>query len=239
MDNLTRAKRDLVIANRILANQGVIDASGHVSLRHPDNQERFLISRSRSPELVDLDDIVEMTLDGRAIDDSRALYLERFVHGSIYEARTDAQAVVHSHLPITLPFGLTSTTFQPVIHLASDIGYEIPVWDIADKFGDGTDLYVTNTDHGRDLAQSLGNNRMVLMRGHGFSAVSHSIVLAVRMCVYLPRNARVLLAAMKLGEVKPLNAGEIEVRLKSDPNSPDARRSWDYWAKKAGCENFL
>lgn len=241
MDGLERSRRDLVIANRILAGEGVIDASGHVSLRHPDRPDRYLISHSRSPELVESGDIVELTLDGHPLEDKRPLLAERFIHGAIYEARPDVQAVIHSHAETTLPFGITHTKLQAVIHVASDIGFEVPVWDIAEQFGNHTDLLVTNIEQGRDLARCLGENQLVVMRGHGFTAASRSLILAVRMAVYLPRNARVLLAALRLGKgkIKPLSRGEIEVRMESDPNAPPARRSWDYWATKAGCAHLL
>src|SRR5579871_737580 len=150
MSELEQAFHDLVIANRILAHQGVVDAYGHVSMRHPTNPERFLLSRSRSPELVEERDIMEFTLDGKVIgDDKRPPYLERFIHGSLYEARPDVGAVVHSHAEETLAFGITGVPIRPVIHVAANMGAEVPLWDIAEKFGNDTDLLVRNVDHGR------------------------------------------------------------------------------------------
>jgi len=172
MSDLQRAICDLVIANRILAHEGIVDAYGHVSLRNPTNPERFILSRSRSPELVEARDIMEFTLDGTVVgDDRRPPYLERFIHGSIYEARPDVMAVVHSHAEETLPFGITEVALKPMMHVAGLIGPRIPVWDIAEKFGDNTNLLVTNTDQGRDLARRLGDSKVTLMRGHGFAAV--------------------------------------------------------------------
>ena len=156
MNELDRAIRDLVIANRILAREDVVDAYGHVSVRHPTKPDHYLLSRSLSPELVTKDDIIEFMLDGTPVTDKRPPYLERFIHGAIYEARPEIRAVVHSHAEDTLPFSISKTTpLCCVAHVASDMGTKVPVWDIADKFGDATNLLVTNMAQGRDMARKL------------------------------------------------------------------------------------
>jgi ribulose-5-phosphate 4-epimerase/fuculose-1-phosphate aldolase len=232
----------LVIANRILANEGIVDAYGHVSIRHPHYPERYLIACSRSPELVERGDIMEVALDGKPVsDDGRPLYLERFIHGAIYEARPDIHAVVHAHAEDVLPFTITTTPLRPVIHSGSFMGAHVPVWDIADNFGDHTNLLVTNMPQGRDLARCLGSNRVALMRGHGFAAAAASLIEVVRMSVYVPRNARALMAAMRLGgEVKSLSEGEIAARAAGyQPYSVETWRAWEYWANRAGCGHLL
>jgi HCOMODA/2-hydroxy-3-carboxy-muconic semialdehyde decarboxylase len=241
MSDLDRACRDLVIANRTLAHEGVVDAYGHVSIRHPEKPDRFLISRSRSPELVEVGDIMELTFDGApVVGDRRAPYLERFIHGSIYERRSDVMAVVHSHAEGVLPFSITSVPLRPVIHSASDCGAVIPVWDIRDRFGD-TNLLVVNVEQGKDLAEALGPNNVALMRGHGFVAAAHSLVHVLRIAIALPRNARVLLEAMRIGEVKALSQGEIDAKNATMglANSPAVQRAWEYWAHRCGCGNLL
>lgn len=241
MSDLERSYKDLVIANRVLANQGVVDAYGHVSMRHPTNPERFFLSRSRSPELVEERDIMEFTLDGKVVgDDRRPPYLERFIHGGIFEARPEVMAVVHSHAEETLPFGLTDVPLKPVIHVASAIGGPVPVWDIAEKFGHETNLLVTNTDHGRDLAKRLGNGKVTLMRGHGFAAAGQTVQDVVRLAVYLPVNARVMTAAMRLSpNFKALAPGEMEGRNTFNPKAPESWRAWEYWARRAGVSDLL
>jgi HCOMODA/2-hydroxy-3-carboxy-muconic semialdehyde decarboxylase len=188
---------------------------------------------------VTVDDIVEYTLDGKAIHDTRPPYLERFIHGALYEKRPDVNNVVHAHAEATLPFGLTATPLRPVSHMAGAMGAEIPVWDIADKFGDGTNLLVTNRDQGLDLADKLGRNRVVLMRGHGFSAVHANLIGLITMSVYLPVNARVLLESLRLGHVRYMSDAEIENRTDNDPMAPAARRGWRMWARKAGVGDLL
>jgi ribulose-5-phosphate 4-epimerase/fuculose-1-phosphate aldolase len=175
MDRFDALIQDLVIANRILAREEVVDAYGHVSVRHPDSPNRFLIARSLAPELVGPEDIVELDLEGQpARDENRSLYLERFIHAAIFAARPDVMAVVHAHAEDTLPFGIAQETkLRPVIHSGSFIGTEVPVWDIADKFGD-TNLLVTNMAQASDLAKCLGGNTVALMRGHGFAAAAGS-----------------------------------------------------------------
>ena len=181
--------RNLVVANRILANEGVVDAYGHVSVRNPHNRDRYFLSCSRSPELVEHSDIMEFELDGTPVGgDSRNPYLERFIHGGAYEQNPDTQAVVHSHAQEVLPFSITQQPLLPVIHSAGLMGPEPPVWDIANKFGDTT-LLVVNMDQGRDLAKALASRRVILMRGHGFVATGRSLSEVVRVSVMLPRNA--------------------------------------------------
>lgn len=239
MSELERAIGDLVIANRILANEGVVDAYGHVSIRHPTNPKRYFLSCSRSPELVERSDIMEFGLDGvPAGDDARTPYLERFIHGAIYEARPDVHAVVHSHADDVLPFTIATTKLRPVVHTASCIGQHIPLWDIRDKFGD-TRLLVVNMEQGRDLARQLGSEKLVLMRGHGFAAGGRSLPEVVRISVYMPRNAMVFMQARQLGRVKGLSRGEIEIRATTRPDAPEMWRAWEYWAVRAGCGDML
>lgn len=237
MSELDDVLNNLVVANRILAREDVVDAYGHVSVRHPSNPRRFFLARSLAPELVERADLMEFDLEGAPVgDDRRQPYLERFIHAAIYEARPDVQAVVHAHAEDTLPFGISDTPLKPVIHSGSFIGATVPVWDIADRFGENTDLLVRNMEQGRDLARCLGNNNVALMRGHGFAAAARSLIEVVRLSVYLPRNARVQLAAMSLGKIKPLHAGEIAARAAGyKPDSPETWRAWQYWAHRAGC----
>jgi HCOMODA/2-hydroxy-3-carboxy-muconic semialdehyde decarboxylase len=240
MTDLERVLADLVIANRILAHEGIVDAYVHVCVRHPREPKRYLLARSLSPEMVQQADIMEFELDGTPVGgDARQPYLERFIHGAVYESRPEVLAVVHAHAEDVLPFGITAAPLRPVIHSGSFMGVEVPVWDIRDRFGD-TNLLVTNMPQGRDLAARLAANNVALMRGHGFVAAARSLIEVVRMSVYVPRNARVQLAAMRLGEVKPLSRGEIEARNAGyKPHSPETWRAWEYWATRAGCAELL
>jgi ribulose-5-phosphate 4-epimerase/fuculose-1-phosphate aldolase len=243
MDKLEIAKLELVIANRVLAREGVTDASGHVSVRHPLSPERYLISESRSPELVEISDIMECDLDSKpVVDEGRWLYSERFIHGRVYAARPDVNAVVHAHTEDVLPFTVTSVPLRPVIGSASSIGKHVPLWDIREKFGDRTDLLVKNNDHGRDLVERLGGNTVVLMRGHGYTATRGSLMAVVRLCVFLGRNARVQLAAMRMGDgrVNGLTDGEIEVKVKALAADVSGMwRGWEYFAHRAGCAEMF
>jgi ribulose-5-phosphate 4-epimerase/fuculose-1-phosphate aldolase len=242
MTNLPALVRDLVVANRILAREDVVDAYGHVSVRHPDDPRRFLLATSIAPEMVEEEHIIEFNLDGTPVrKDGRPLYHERFIHAGIFEARPDVQAVVHAHAEDVLPFSISDTPLRPVIHSGSFMGSHVPVWDIADRFGPSTNMLVTNMEQARDLARCLGQDNVVLMRGHGFSAAARSLIEAVRMAVYVPRNARVLMNALRLGgDVKPLHDDEIAARNAGyKPYSLETRRAWRYWAHKAGCGHLV
>lgn len=233
--------KQLVIANRILAREEVVDAYGHVSLRNPEHADRFFMSISKAPELIEPQDIAEFDLEAQPLSrDARPPYLERFIHAAIYEARPDVMAVVHAHAEDVLPFTITQAPLRPVIHSGAFIGAHLPVWDIADRFGDRTNLLVTNMDQARDLARTLAKNNVALMRGHGFAAGARSLIDVVRMAVYLPRNARAQHKAMQIGDFKPLSQGEIESRLAGyRPDSPETQRAWRYWATRAGCASLL
>ncbi|MDE3077753.1 MAG: class II aldolase/adducin family protein, partial [Chloroflexota bacterium] len=222
------------IANRILARENILDGYGHVSVRSPENGERFYMSRSRSPELITRDDLMEFTLDCEPIDQrGRPMYSERPIHGMIYEARPEAMAVVHSHVPSVLPFGVTGAPLRPLCHMAAIIGADIPVWDIADEFGD-TNLLVRNRDQGRSLARTLGKRQVTLMRGHGCAIAAGSLPEAVWTAIYLELNARLQMQAQQLGTVKFLSPAEIErcAEMAQDPRTRS--RSWEYWRARAG-----
>lgn len=241
MDAIWRVKRELVVANRILAHQRVLDAYGHVSIRHPLDPSRHFLSRSTGPAIVETGDIVEFTHDGVPVSpEKRPLYLERFIHGAVYALRPDVNAVLHAHAEDVLPFTISNVPFRPVLQNVGDMGAPIPVWDIADRFGTDTDLLVRNIEQGRDLAGTLAQGRVALMRSHGFVSTGRTLNDLVRLSVYIPRNARVLMAAMRLGgEVKGLHPGEMAARLAIDPESPAMRRGWELWAREAGCAEML
>jgi HCOMODA/2-hydroxy-3-carboxy-muconic semialdehyde decarboxylase len=231
---LAQSLRDLVRANRILAREEVVDAFGHVSVRHPEDPARYLLARSRSPELVTEDDIMTFTLAGEAVGgDTRRPYGERFIHGAAYEKRADVQAVIHNHAPEVIPFGLTGGMIRPLMHVCAPIGASIPIWDIRKKFGD-TNLLVTNMDQGRDLMATLGAHSTALMRGHGCVVVARNLREAVMTAIYLKLNARLQEQAMRMGEPQYLSPGEIELcqKLQTTPLALD--RAWEYWCARAG-----
>ena len=226
----------LVAANRILANEGVVDAFGHVSVRDPRNGERFWLSRSRSPALVEIDDLMEFALDGTAVDArGRTPYGERMIHAAVYAARADVHSVVHNHAYDVLPFTITDEPLRPVVHTASVIGAVVPVWDIRTRFG-GTDMLVRSIEQGRDFAATLANNTCALIRGHGAVVVGASVERAVLTAIYLQVNADVLLKALPLGEPTPLSAEEIERSSEAQFSPLALDRSWEYFCQRAGVD---
>ena len=226
----------LIAANRILANENVVDAFGHVSVRDPRNPDRFIMSRSRSPALVEFDDLMEFDLSGNAMDArGRTPYGERMIHAAIYDARPEIHSVVHHHAYAVLPFTITDVPLKPVVHAASVIGAEIPVWDIRERYGD-TDMLVRRIEQGRDLAATLADNTCLLMRGHGAVVVGESIERAVLTAVYLQVNADVLLQARALGEPEPLNDEEIRLSSATQFSPLAIPRAWEYFCQRAGVD---
>jgi ribulose-5-phosphate 4-epimerase/fuculose-1-phosphate aldolase len=224
---------ELVTANRILAREGVVDSFGHVSIRHPDIPNRYLMSRARAPECIELEDLMEFTLEGAAIDAAgRKSYSERFIHGAIYEARTEVHAVVHHHSPSVIPFGVTGTPLRPVMHMCASMGTDVPTWDSRTKFGD-TNLLVTTMEMARDLAAALGSRPVALMRGHGCVVAGGSLREVVFNAIYLELNADLQMKAHALGSVTFLSEGEVEAILRTRA-SFTYERAWERWCRRAG-----
>ena len=226
---------DLVTANRILANEGIVDSFGHVSVRHPERKDRYLLSRARAPERIEPADIMEFTLDGDPIEaKGRRPYLERFIHGAIYEARPDVMSVVHNHSPSTIPFGITGQKMKPLLHMCASIGHSVPLWDSHDEFGD-TALLVSDMKMGRDLTKLLGKGRTALMRGHGAVVAGFSMRHAVYVSIYLELNAKLQMQSMPMGKIKFLYKGEVDaVIARTGPYG--INRAWENWCGRAGRE---
>jgi HCOMODA/2-hydroxy-3-carboxy-muconic semialdehyde decarboxylase len=233
MSRLDFVVEELVTANRVLANEGIVDSFGHVSARHPGNPKHYLLSRARAPERIEGSDIVEYTLEGESIDkNAPAPYLERFIHGAIYEARPDVHAIVHNHSPSVIPFGVTGKKLKPFLHMCAHIGHDVPTWDSRDKFGD-TPLLVSDMAMGRDLARFLDSRPTTLMRGHGATVIGRSVRHAVFVSIYLEVGAKLQMQAMALGEIKFLSAGEID-KIVERLNDYTLNRAWENWARRAG-----
>jgi len=220
---------DLVAANHILADQGILDGYGHVSARHNLDPNRYLLSRSLGPELVTVADIMEFDLESTPVEPrGRALYVERFIHGRIYRARRDVEAIIHHHSPAIIPFGAVDVPLRPIYHMAAFIGAGVPVFDIR-KTGGMTDMLVSNPELAKALAAALGQKPAVLMRGHGAVVVGPSLGVAVGRCVYLDLNAKLEAQAMAMStEVEYLSAEEAR---KAEPLD-GYRRAWEVWKRK-------
>ena len=223
---------DLVAANRILYDQGVVDGFGHVSARHDKDPGRYLLSRSMAPALVGADDIMEYDLDSNPVDArGRTSYLERFIHGEIYKLRPDVKAIVHSHSPAVLPFAGTDVKLMPMNHVAGFLGSGPPVFEIRETAGENSDMLIRNAALGHALAQVVGGNQVALMRGHGSVAVAQSVRHVVFRAVYTEVNARTEIQAMALGKPIFLNEKEAAAAMKTNDSLVD--RPWALWKQKA------
>ena len=223
--------RDLVArANRMIANEGVCDAFGHVTMRHPTDPNRYLMSRSRAPELVQPEDVHEFTLDSEIVKPIEArLYGERVIHGEIYKARPDVNAVCHHHAPSILPFCISGMELKPVYHLGATLGAEVPFWDSRDDFGDTT-LIVAKPEEGASLARALGPHWIVLMRRHGATVAGVSLQELTFRTIYTARNAAMQIQAHGLGAVSPLTAKETSMAGEYNLRPGPVARAWEYWS---------
>src|SRR5262249_46061431 len=182
-------RREIAVANRILANEGIIDAFGHISARHPTDPNRYFISRHRASELVEPSDILEMTLDSKPVHATNVrLYSEMVIHGEIYKVRPDVNSVCHHHAPSVLPFCATGVELIPLFHLGGTLGTKVPFWDSRDEFGD-TNLLVRTPEEGASHARALGPHFMLLLRRHGASLAGKSVRECVFRSIYTTRNA--------------------------------------------------
>jgi ribulose-5-phosphate 4-epimerase/fuculose-1-phosphate aldolase len=231
-DPFADLRHELAVANRILAHQGIIDAFGHVSVRHPDDAGRYFLSRSRAPELVEAADILEYDLDSQPVTPPTVhLYAERVIHGEIFKARPDVMAVCHHHAPAIMPFCISGDAIVPVFHLGASMGPVAPFWDSRDDFGD-TNLLVVKPEEGASLARALGKHDMVLMRRHGATVIGTSLRELVFRSIYSCDNARYLSEAKRLGNFGPMTPGEIAM-AQAIYRLPTAQsRAWEYWATR-------
>jgi HCOMODA/2-hydroxy-3-carboxy-muconic semialdehyde decarboxylase len=231
---------ELVVANRILAHEGVVDALGHISVRHPENPQRYMLSCSRSPELVTEDDIMEFDLDGNPIDQrGRSIFAERPIHGSVYKARPDVNSVCHNHAHQLIPFAATAIPLKPVWVMGAAIGGEVPIWDIREDFPNEDGMLIVNDDIGSCMAKRLGGGRACLLAGHGAVVAETNIRRTVTVAISLMTNAQLLMQARMLqlaNEVRPIRylaPGEISAMAELIFNPRILERMWEYWSRRA------
>jgi ribulose-5-phosphate 4-epimerase/fuculose-1-phosphate aldolase len=233
--------RELVTANRILSHEGVVDALGHVSMRHPENAGRYLLACSRSPGLVTEDDIMEFDLDSNPIGQrGRSMYAERPIHGCMYRARPDVNAICHSHAPQLIPFTVTGIPIKPVWVMGAAMGEEVPLWDIREDFPHDDGMLIVNNTIGSSMARRFGAGRTCLLAGHGAVIVETTIRRVVAVAIGLVTNAEILMHSRTLilmqdaRDVRYLTSGEVRAMAELIFNPRALERMWDYWATRAG-----
>src|SRR5882672_906318 len=235
--SLMSQTEDLVLAYRILAAHGVVDAYGHVSVRSERDPHRYLLARAMAPELVTADDIFEFDLDSNVIrDPGAALYLERYIHGEVYKSRPEVQAVVHNHSPSVIPFGVTTVPLRPLFNTGAFVGEGIPTFEIRD-FQESGDLIIKTPHLGASLAKVLGPKPAALMRGHGSVVVGDSLMIAVVRSVYLELSAKLQMQAMLIagpgGKIVYLDDKEVAATSGRQSSAGTWGRTWDLWCAKA------
>ena len=225
---------DLVAANRILYDQGVVDGFGHVSARHDKRPAHFLLARSMAPGLVEAADIMEFDPDGEAVDpQGRTVYLERFIHSEIYKAHPQVRAVVHSHSPAVIPFGVTDVALRPIFHLSSFLALGTPVFEIRETGGPATDMLIRTPALGAALARRLDRAPVALMRGHGDVVVASSVREVVFRAIYTEVNARLESEALRLGQGRVTFLNDEEAVKATATNAGVVGRAWELWKAEA------
>src|SRR3954465_6598608 len=228
-EDLSDLRYQIALANRLLTNEGVLDAFGHVSMRHPTDPGCYLLSRSRSPGVIEAGDILEFTLDSEpVVPPTVQLYAERVIHGCIYQARPDVTAVCHHHAPAVMPFCIAGVPIVPVFHLGAAGGETVPFWNQNDEFGD-TNLLVVKPEEGRSLARALGPHAAVLMNNHGATVVGRDLRELVSRSIFMCHNAEYQLRAQILGKVTTLTAGETRLAGTINAMATVTNRTWEYW----------
>ncbi|HXP29745.1 MAG TPA: class II aldolase/adducin family protein [Stellaceae bacterium] len=221
---------ELVLANKILYDQKIVDGLGHISVRHDKDPTKYLMSRMRAPALVEADDIITYDLDSNQLTDNRKSYNERYIHGEIYKARPDVVSIVHCHTRALIPFCVTKAPLQPIYHMSGFLGTGVPVFEIREAAGGPTNMLVRDPKLGHALALSLGDKNLVLMRGHGATLVGRSIKNAVFRAIYAAENAAMQMEAMRLGEVTYLSAEEAALGAEVNETSETSLdRPWSNW----------
>jgi len=221
---------DVVAASRILAQHEVLDAYGHVSARSDKKPANFIMSRSLAPALVTAADLMELDADSEPLPgEKRKGFIERYIHGEIYRTRPEVMAVVHSHSPSVIPFGVTRTKLRPIYHMGSFLYSGAPVFEIRKETPDN-DLLIRDNRLGKALAGTLGKCNCVLMRGHGMTVIGDSVPEAVFRAIYTEMNARLQLQATQLeGPIEFLS--EEEGRRSMASNRGTLERPWELWKK--------
>jgi ribulose-5-phosphate 4-epimerase/fuculose-1-phosphate aldolase len=221
---------DLVDANHILFDRGVLDAFGHVSVRDSIDPSRFLLARNMAPALVGADDIQSFDLEG-VTTDARPSYLEKFIHSEIYKTRPDVMSVVHSHSAAVIPFSVVDVPLRAISHMAGFLGVTTPVFEIRDSVGTASDLLISTGPLGKALAASLDDSPVLLMRGHGSVAVGSTVQQAVYRAVFTEINARMQAEALRLGSCNYLTTEE--GKSTSTTNDAQIGRAWALWRIQA------
>lgn len=239
MTALDSARRTVALSSRILARLGILDAFGHVSARMPDADDGFLLSRALAPKRVRPEDVAIVGLNGEARTPIDAkLPVERYIHAEIYRARPEVGAVVHSHAAPVLPFSVVkSERVQPLCHICGFLHGMPEPYDVANHFGPATDLLIRNAGMGQSLATHLGQANVVLMRGHGFTAVGSDLPQATFRAYYTSKNCEIQMMARQLGEPTVLSDAEAQACERSTNAQID--RAWDLWVEDVEREDGL
>jgi ribulose-5-phosphate 4-epimerase/fuculose-1-phosphate aldolase len=216
---------ELATSIRMLEFLGLIDFSGHVSVRDPNGNGIFINSWGGSRCSLGPQDIARADMDGESLDPGITVPSEIHIHTSIYRMRPDVQSVAHLHPPVTTALSVAGKTYVPVMHHGAIFASGVPVHDNCG--------HVNSKVKGDVLAELLADQRALIMRGHGAVVVAESIKGVFFGSVYLEDNAKKLAEAWKMGEPIPLREDEVAAAA-GVWRQNQFNKVWQYYQEKSG-----
>jgi len=229
-----QAKEQLVLASRILANEGMLDGLGHLSIRNPENPKTFFQSRSLSPEFITMDDIMEIALDGSVVVgiEGKKPYGERILHGAMLEARPDVSCVFHGHPLELIPFSVCKDLYlKPVMNYGAIFYNGYSYYDDSDV---SSGMIIITPEEGERVARAMGDKYACLLRGHGVVTIAENIPQLVVDTILLVKNAEVQLKIEATGKEPKLTTSEEGRAYRTIMHADNALlRLWNYYVERA------
>jgi ribulose-5-phosphate 4-epimerase/fuculose-1-phosphate aldolase len=218
-DAIESLKEKMVMACKVLQNQGVLDGYGHLSARLPD--ERILSTPLMPPGKVALRDLIIIDKHGKKLEGFGEPNGETAMHTSIYKARPDVQCILHYHPDELVAVAAAGHGIQVLANCGVDFYRGTPIYD--------SPALIRTDQLGDKVAQTLGNRNAVLLRGHGGTVVANHMDKLLRLGINLVRSARIQIMAASLGPLKTHSQEECEQMLKNEDRPNRNRRFIDYY----------
>ena len=215
-------KDQLVDAIRMLERAGYIDHNGHASARR-DAAAFYINSGASVRGTLTADDIVTVALDGTLVEGTAKPPLEYHIHAEIYRARSDVNAVMHTHPQWSTFLTMTGVRYRPVYAQGVLLG-DIPLMD--------SPLSVNTKPMGEKLAATLGRGPAVLLKAHGAVAVGADIVECFALAAYIEENAYRQYMAMQIGEPYVFSEAEQKASREKLWTPSLFKKTWDHYHSK-------
>jgi L-ribulose-5-phosphate 4-epimerase len=223
--DIAKMKERIALATRMLASEGIVGSSGHVSMRIP-GTDRVLVGPSDvSRDVITADDVVVVNLDSKQLEGQRKQPDETEIHTGIYRARADVMSIVHTHPIYSVVFSLTKKPILPVHMHGAIFADGVPVFDSVG--------HINTRELGDGLARTLGQRRAVLIKMHGAAIVGHTLEEAFVASFQLEENAQQQLLAEQAGAtVEPMTPEDVARCVKQSWSPFSIQKRWQYYLDK-------